>query len=240
MLLARAWPIQEIMTTDEFDRWQGEKHLDDLMRGEGAVKVVYFKTVYDGLPQAYQGTGSIMAYYTARDVPGIYAWMNSEALRAGIEDGSRYFGKFNELDHSTYTGNVYRVLDSRNNIGAEPSVQSPMFIERFEVDDETESDFDEWLRDVHLPALAADAAVARARTFAALRDNVPIPYYLSQGNRMLAVELTDTENFRDQLRSDNVLSALEDSMRWDRLLPYVRREVYAYANHAYSKHGGAY
>ncbi len=64
------------------------------MRGEGAVKVVYFKTIYEGLPQAYQGSGSIMAYYTARDVAGLYAWMNSKALRAGIEDGSRFFGKF--------------------------------------------------------------------------------------------------------------------------------------------------
>jgi hypothetical protein len=240
MLLARAWPVRELLDGETFDKWQGEKHLEDLMRGEGAVKVVYFKTVYDGLPQAYQGTGSIMAYYTARDMDGLYAWLNSEALRKGIEDGSQFFGKFNELDDSTYTGNVY-VVSACEHVGSGtvPN-EAPVFIERFETNAETEESFDEWLREVHLPHVASAPGVERVRTFDVVRENIPISYYLSLGNRMIAVELSDQERFREQLMSDVLLAALEDSRRWDLRLNYVRREVYRYANHAHSAHGGAH
>ena len=54
-LLTRAHPKAEIQ--DDFDDWQREKHLPDLMRAPGATMVVYARNVLDGLPEAYMGSG---------------------------------------------------------------------------------------------------------------------------------------------------------------------------------------
>jgi hypothetical protein len=235
LLVARAWPKQELGA--DFESWQGEKHLEDLMKGEGAVKAVFFKTTREALPQAYQGTGSIMCYYTARDVPGLLAWIHSAALRDGIEDGGRWFGGFNELDDDIVTRDVYRVV-ACHNAGLSADVEgAPLFVERFAVDDERLAGFDDWVGTVHLPAIAADSSVLRARTLATIPDDVPWP---SRANRMVAVEVNATPDLRTALTSPQLLDALADSMRWDRELDYIRREVYAYSTHKCSLHGGTY
>lgn len=236
-LVARAWPNKKI--DEAFDKWEVEKHISDLMEGPGAVMVAYYKTVLDGLPEAYRGSGTCVAYYTARDLKGLYAWLRSPELAAAVEDGSQWFGSFNELDFETFTGNVYVPLAVANRVGRKPPESAPFFIERFEVEPGDSEEFDAWLHEVHLPAIGGHPGVLRARTFSAVREGIPIPYYYSPGNRMLAVELADPERYRETLLSPELLAALEDSMRWDRRLSYVKRDVYRYVAHLYSAHGGA-
>ena len=70
----------------------------------------------------------------------------------------------------------------------------------------------------------------RARTFRALRDGIPIPYYYSPGNRALIAELDD--DFRAVLASDGFVACLERSLAWELRLEYVKRDVYRHEAHA--------
>jgi hypothetical protein len=238
MLIARAWPKEEIQA--EFDKWEVDKHIAELALGPGVVFVNYFLNVLDGLPEAYKGSGYCMAYYTAKDLDGMYAWLRSPELAAAVEDGSQWFGRFNSVDYETFTGNVCPVSQVVNTLGEAPPESAPILVERWEVTPDDEDEFDRWLDETHLPAIGAHEGVVRARTFTAVREGIPIPYYYSPGNRMLIAELGDPEHFRQTLLSDAMIGRLEDSMRWDRRLPYVKRDVYGYVAHVYSPHGGAY
>jgi hypothetical protein len=236
LLLARAHPKPEIQA--DFDRWEVEKHFDDLMKGPGAVSVVYGLNVLDGLPEGWKGSGYCMAYYTGLDVKGLFAWLCSQELVDAIADGSQWFGKFNDVDYAVYTGNVYGVTGVVNGAGEPRPETAPLLVERWEVGPEEEAEFDAWLRDVHLPAVGADPGVVRARSFRAIREDIPIEYYYSRGNRALFAELAGDP--REVLRSDSMLARLEDSLRWELRLPYVKRDVYAYVAHLDAPHGGAY
>ena len=92
----------------EFDHWQQTKHLVDLVGLPGVRRVSYYATRTSGIPQAWQGSGNRMAAYWAEDLDGLKRWMSDPGLAAAIEDGSQFFDSFNELDDSTYTGNVYQ------------------------------------------------------------------------------------------------------------------------------------
>jgi len=238
MLIARAWPKKEIQA--DFDKWEVDKHIAELALGPGVVFVNYHLNVLDGLPEAYKASGYCMAYYTARDLNGMFAWLRSPDLAAAVEDGSQWFGRFNSVDYETFTGNVCPVRAVVNSRGETPPEDAPLLVERWEVSDADADEFDRWLEETHLPSVGSHEGVLRARTFTAVREGVPIPYYYSPGNRMLVVELADTEKFREILLSDHMMARLEDSMRWDRRLPYVKRDVYSYVAHTYSPHGGAY
>ena len=238
MLIARAWPKVEIQ--EAFDRWEVDKHIAELARGPGVVFVNYFLNVLDGLPEAYKGSGYCVAYYTAKDLDGMYAWLNSPDLAEAVEDGSQWFGRFNDVDYETFTGNVCLVRAVANNRGETPPEDAPILVERWEVGDEHAEEFDRWLDETHLPSFEGHPGILRARTFTAVREGIPISYYYSPGNRMLIAELADRDGFRDVLLADDLMTRLEDSMRWDRRLSYVKRDVYGYVAHTYSPHGGAY
>ena len=238
MLIARAWPKDEIQS--DFDKWEVDKHIAELAQGPGVVFVVYYLNVLDGLPEAYKGSGYCMAYYTGKDLDGMFAWLRSPEVAAGVEDGSQWFGRFNSVDYETFTGNVCPVTAVINNLGQTPLESAPVLVERWEVSEVGAEEFDQWLAEIHLPALGGHEGVLRARTFTAVREGIPLPYYCSPGNRMLVAELADSENFRETLLSPDMMTRLEDSMRWDRRLPYVKRDVYDYVAHTYSPHGGAY
>jgi hypothetical protein len=230
MLLTRAHPKREIQ--DAFDDWQREKHLPDLMRAPGATMVVYARNVLDGLPEAYKGSGSCLAYYEAPTVEDLFAFLTSTEIAEAVADGSRWFGRFNDVDYETYTGNVYQVTGVVNPAGGPPPETSPLLVERWEAPDDDLDVFDEWLGEAHLPELGSAAGVRRARSFSAIREGIPIPYYYSPGNRALVAELDD--DFRGLLLQPELLERLEESMRWERRLPYVKRDVYEHVAHARS------
>lgn len=222
-LFTRAWPVADVH--EAFDRWQLEKHLPDLVQGPGILRAAYYRTVLEGLPEAYHGSGTCMARYTAATLDDLLAWLGSPVVPAAIEDGSRWFGSFNELDGSTYTGNVYSedaALGPDDPADGEPDL---VFVERFEVPPAEADEFDRWLLDHHAPRTAKQSGVARARVFYAERENIPIDYYLSPGNRMLEVDLAPTTG-SEALLSNGFRELLNDSLAWDLRLPYVKRDVY--------------
>jgi hypothetical protein len=142
-------------------------------------------------------------------------------FRAGPAASSRWLATLQEVDGQPFSANVYDVTGA---IGGPPAAGAPIFVERFEVPPELVERFDEWLVGTHAPALAAQRGVARARTFAAVRDAIPIALYRSPGNRMLRVDL-EPADVRTTLLSDGFVAALADSMRWDRELAYVTRDA---------------
>jgi hypothetical protein len=234
LLHTRAWPKREVAA--DFDEWQANRHLPEAMTAPGAVAAWYYATVSEGLPQGWQGSGTVMVNYVCDSVDGIFAFVSSPELAAAVADGVTWFDRFNELDGSDYTGNIYAVT------AVAPLEHRPIapglavVCERFESGDSGE-ELEDWLSGVHLPALAVLPQVVRARTMRAVRHGSPLPYYYSPGDCMVQVELA-VEEPAEALTTEPFLERLADSMRWDRKLSYVRRDAYRYVRHVESARAG--
>lgn len=227
MLMTRAWPFRDLVA--EFDAYQAERHLPDLVAAPGAAMVGYYENVVVGLPQAYKGSGNRLANYVARNLDDLFRWLRSGEFADAVEDGGRtWFGRMNELDYDLYTGNVYCVGDVAKVDNGETRIDLPLLVERFEVGNGEEEEFDLWMSRVHLPAVANEPGVLRVRSCTALRDDIPLPYYVSPGNRMLIADLDDAKPLSDTLLSPGLHAAVGDSLQWDLRLSYVRRDVYRF------------
>ena len=234
MSLTRAWP--NAAAVDDFDRWQHERHLPDLMALRGAVAVGYYRIRMAGLPQAWQGTGNRMAVYSARDLDGLRAWVTDPGVAEAVADGSRFFPTFNELDGDVYTGNVYEVTAAT---GDDAPEGAPVVVERFEVDAHHVDRFDDWLTSEAIPSTAAAPGVLRVRAGRAIREDFPVPYYNSAGNRLLTYELAPDDPAATLAHPEHD-ARLAGSQAWDRRLAYVRRDVYEHVETVRSAHGGSY
>ena len=220
VLIARAWPQQHAIAA--FDRWQLSKHLVELVALPGVRRVSYYATRTSGIPQAWQGSGNRMAAYWAEDLGALQNWMSDPGLALAIEDGSRFFDSFNELDGSTYTGNVYE-LGPRWPGDREPSLEGCLLVQRFEVGNHQAEDFDDWIVREHLPALRNVEGWRWVQWGKAVRG-LAVEYYNSPGNRIVLAELEQPKAPSMSARSiDRVVAA---SLKWDRCFQYVRREVY--------------
>ena len=217
-VLFRFRPRSEIEAA--FDEWQRSTHGAQLVDAPGAVHFGYFQSA-PGLPQAFRSGVSRMDYYTARNLDDLFLWMRSTELDEGLADADRWLGGLNELDGQAFSANVYTPLTVS---GADPNSELPVFIEHFEVPPPETTAFDSWFRE-HVEAIAQQPGVSRARTFGAVRENVPIASYRSAGNRMLRAELA-SDSLSATLTSPSLMSILEGSMRWDRRLSYVTRDVF--------------
>jgi hypothetical protein len=230
VLHTRAWPKREVAA--DFDHWQATRHLPEAMTAPGAVAAWYYSTVSAGLPQGWQGSGTVMVNYLCDSVDGIFAFVSSPELAAAVADGVTWFDRFNELDGADYTGNIYTVTAVAPLRHAPIAPGLAVVCERFEGGKHGE-ELDAWLSRVHLPALAALPQVLRARTMLAVRHGSPLPYYYSPGDRMVQVDLA-VEEPAEALTTEPFLERLADSMRWDRALKYVRRDAYRYVRHVRS------
>ena len=228
MLLTRAHPKAEIQ--DDFDDWQRQKHLPDLMRAPGATMVVSLATCSTGCPRPTRAPARASPTTRRRRSTSSSHSSRARRSRRRWRTAPRWFGRFNDVDYETYTGNVYEVTGVVNAGGGAPAETSPLLVERWEPAAGDEAEFDVWLLGSHLPELGAAPGVRRARAFSAIREGIPIPYYYSPGSRALVAELDD--DFRSVLLSPGLLARLEDSMRWERRLPYVKRDVYEHVAHA--------
>ena len=228
---ARAWPNAQI--SEAFEQWE-PKHVADLVQGPGVVSGAYFHAVISGVPEAFTGSGTIMAYYTAREVDGLFAFLQSQVFADAVAEGEQWFGGFHPTDWEDITGNIYVVdsVERRADGSAHPELT---FWQRFEVPEERLAEFDAWAA-AHARALAAAGGVERVRTFSAVREGCPLPYYYSRGNRMVAADAGSL----DALIAPEVRAAVGDSLRWDLELEYVRRDVYRHLYHHDSGHGGEY
>jgi hypothetical protein len=227
MLLTRAWPFRELL--DEFDSYERDRHFPDLMRAPGAAFAQYFEAVVDSLPQAYQGSGNRLAVYSSRTLDELFEWLRSSAFAEAIKDGGEtWFGRMNELDRDLYTGNVYEVRHVLAAGNGRPRPDAALFVERFEIESADADGFDSWALQHHLEEIAGADGVIRVRYCGAIREGIPLPYYVSPGNRMVMVELASEKSLRSTLLSDGLRTALADSLQWDVRLSYVRRDVYSF------------
>lgn len=218
-VLFRFRPRSEIEAA--FDEWQRTTHGAQLIDAPGAVHFGYFQSAVD-LPQAFRSGVSRMDYYTALDLDDLFAWMRSDELNEGLSDADRWLGGLNDVDGQAFSANVYTPTTVS---GEDPASELPVFIERFEVPPSDTAEFDSWFRGEHVAAIALQPGVSRVRTFEGVRENVPIASYRSAGNRMLRAELA-SDSVRETLLSPSLMAMLADSMRWDRRLSYVTRDMF--------------
>jgi len=204
---------------EAFDTWQRTKHMPEAIAAPTCYRAAHYHTVTEGLPAAWHGSGNVSANYYSGDRQGTFDFLTSPELAEAVADGVLWFDRFNELDGFDYTGNIYEVLWS-GGPGGVPD-DDPYFAERFEVPEPELTEFDEWLAG-HALALAAAEGVLRVRSFGAIREGSPLPYYYSPGNRAVFAELADVQ----AVLGEAVLAELAASQRWDLRLPYVRRDVY--------------
>lgn len=162
--------------------------------------------------------------YTAREVTDLLDWIASPALNEELGDSERWIESLQPIDGQPFSANVYEVIEVEAR-GAQ--VDAPRFVERFEVGQGDAAEFERWVREVHVPRLFSVPGVLRVRALSAIRDGVAQPLYKSPGNRMVSVDLQPAR-FRQTLLSPEFDAALEASMTWDRALPYVQRNVFAY------------
>jgi hypothetical protein len=227
MLMTRAWPFKELV--GEFDAYQADRHLPELMNAPGAAMAGYYENVVVDLPQVYKGSGNRLANYVARNIDDLFCWLRSDEFAAAVEDGgNKWFGRMNELDYDLYTGNVYSIGEVVKPDDNPTRLDLPLLVERFEVTDDAVEEFDIWMSEVHLPAVASQPGVLRARSCAAVREGIPLPYYESLGNRMLIADLDGGEPAPETLLRPGITDAVGDSLKWDLRLPYVRRDVYRF------------
>jgi hypothetical protein len=227
MLMTRAWPLREL--TPEFDTYQADRHLPQLMAAPGAFMVQYCANVEGRLPQALRGSGNRLANYVCRSVEELFTWLCSDQFADAVRDGGeKWFGRMNELDGDLYTGNVYEVKDVVPADGSGASESRSVFVERFEVAPAHIEEFDQWMRETHVPALARVDGVSRVRSCDAIREGIPLPYYMSAGNRMVMVDLPGGEALYSTVLSEAMERVVSDSLRWDVKLSYVRRDVYQF------------
>src|SRR5664279_5400516 len=92
---ARAWPNEQIWAA--FEEWE-PGHVADLVAGPGVVTGAYYHAVTSGIPEAYLGSGTTMAYYSARDVGGLFAFLQSRQFADAVAEGEQWFGRFNPTD----------------------------------------------------------------------------------------------------------------------------------------------
>jgi len=226
MLLTRAWPPVE--RAAEFDRFQRHEHLPQLMDAPGARQALYYETIVERLPAICQGSGSRLVEYRCGSVDDLFAWLRSDELAAAVKDGgARWFGRMNELDGALYTGNIYNVDEVIGRRATDAPDECTLLLERFEVGAQAE-EFDRWAVDEHLPDLAVAPGVFGVRYCAAIRGQSPIPYYESPGDRAVLVAVDPAVSPADAAVEPTLLAAVQDSLRWDSLLSYVRREVYGF------------
>jgi hypothetical protein len=202
-----------------FDRWQRTKHMPEALRAPTCRRAAHYHTVRDGLPAVWHGSGNVAANYYADDLDGIFAFLTSPELAEAVSDGVLWFDRFNELDGADYTGNIYHVAAGAG--ASEAPADAPFLAERFEVEPDDLDAFDAWLAE-HAAAVAGADAVTRVSVLHAIREGSPLPYYYSQGNRALFVELTEARG----VLGAGLKQAVAESQAWDLRLPYVRRDVY--------------
>ncbi len=214
------------------DDWM-PKHFDDSLDHDAVTSVASYRVEQDfdtgaGLPWLFNGHGNRFIVYVAEDIPVLMEWIDSPMLREAIDDGVDRESAFPALDGEPFTGNLYPVAEVRGGVDADFAGECAIFVERFEVGDDLAAEFDAWLDGAHLDAVSAFPGAIRTRTFRQHRDapdRFPYNRYCSKGNRMIWSELPAGTDLRALVREPAVRSALEDSLRWDLRLPYVRREV---------------
>ncbi len=214
------------------DTWM-PKHFDDSLDHKGVTSVASYRNIRDfdnntGLPWIFNGHGNRFIVYVIDTFEDVLDWLDGPIIREAIKDGVDRESSFPALDGEPFTGNIYEVRKVVRPVGQDFSGSSSVFVERFEVGSDRESEFVDWLEGKHLAALSSISEVIRVRTFHQRRDvpqRFPYDRYCSKGNYMIMADLPGETDMRAFVKNRQMRELLADSVRWDTLLPYVTREV---------------
>jgi len=220
---------------ESFDAWI-PKHFDDSLDHDSVTSATNYQVIRDfdsstGLPWVLNGHGNRLVVYVADSTTGLIDWLDSPELRGAVKDGLEFLeGKCPSLDGEVawMTGNIYEVRKIVRPVGQDFLGSSSVFVERFEVGIERESEFVDWLEGKHLAALSSISDVTRVRTFRQKLDvpqRFPYDRYCSKGNYMIMVEIPSHIDLRSFARRPAFLEIIQQSLIWDLELSYVRREL---------------
>jgi hypothetical protein len=225
LLFTRSSP--KVDRAADWDVWEVDKHMYDLVRGPGVRSSTMYKAnVDDRLPQALKANSRRAVSYRAPDLPAMREWLDSDVLAEAVEDGRTWRDAYDPLEDQWFTGNVYRVV---NSVGADPRVSSHILVERFEVGAALIAEFEHWLES-YLHQLAVLDGVEAAQSYAVVRD-IRNELYLSQGNYALQLTIPAEDDPVARLTTRAALEAFRSSQDWELRLGYQTRELFTPAGH---------
>jgi hypothetical protein len=228
LLLTRSSP--KLDRAADWDVWEVDKHMYDLVRGPGVSSSTMYKaTVHDRLPQALKANSRRAVSYRAPDLPALRQWLDSDVLADAVADGRTWRDAYDPLEDQWFTGNVYRLVGTA---GSDPRVSSHILVERYEVGTTLAAEFERWL-DSYLHELAALNGVEAVQSFVVVRD-IRNELYLSPGNYALQLTIPAGDDPVARLTTPAALKAFRDSQTWELRLAYQRRELFTPAGHMFS------
>jgi hypothetical protein len=218
----------------DWDVWEVDKHMYDLVRGPGVRSSTMYKpTVDQRLPQALQANCRRAVSYRAPDLAAMREWLNSDVLAEAVEDGRTWRDAYDPLEDQWFTGNVYHLVKG---VGVDPPVSSHILIERYEVGQALGGEFEEWLES-YLQQLAGLDGVEAVQSYVVVRD-IRNQLYLSPGNYALLLTIPAADDPIARLTTPAALKAFRNSQEWELRLPYQRRELYTPAGHMFAPEVG--
>ena len=218
----------------DWDVWEVDKHMYDLVRGPGVrSSTMYNPSVDKHLPQALRANCRRAVSYRAPDLPEMRKWLDSDVLADAVEDGRTWRDAYDPLEDQWFTGNVYRLVKG---VGVDFPVSSHIVIERYEVGHALASEFEKWLES-YVQQLAAVVGVEAVQSYVMVTD-IGNQLYLSPGNYALLLAIPAADDPVARLTTPSALKAFRSSQDWELRLPYQRRELYTAAAHMFAPDGG--
>jgi len=220
LLFTRSAP--KLARADDWDVWEVDKHMYDLVRGPGITSsTMYRRVVNPRLPQALSTAARRAVTYRAPNLPEMRRWLESATLREAVADGRTWIDAYDPLEDQWFTGNVYQQIRNRGT----PDVASYILAERYEVATALASEFEKWL-DTYVDRIAALAGIEAVQSFRVVRD-ISNELYLSPGNYALVATVPAGDDAIARLTTGAALAALRSSQEWELRLGYQTRELFA-------------
>ena len=225
VLYTRSSP--KLSRADDWDVWEVDKHMYDLVRGPGVTNSTMYRRVDDErLPKALRAESRRAVLYRAPDLIAMRAWLESDVLVEAVDDGRTWIDAYDPTDDEWFTGNVYAL---RTALGAAPAYTSLIMTERYEVPNALVGEFDVWLTG-YAEELAAVDGVESVQTFDVVRD-ISNELYLSRGNRALILTVPADADGVAVLTTDAAKAVYRGSQAWEMTLAYLTRELFAHGGH---------
>jgi len=228
LLFTRSSP--KLARAAEWDVWEVDKHMYDLVRGPGVTSSTMYRRLEDArLPQALRAGPRRAVTYRAPTLAAMRLWLDSETLREAVTDGRTWIDAYDPLEDQWFTGNVYSQL---RHLGDAPDPESDILAERYEVSTELIAEFETWL-DAHAARVAALDGIAAVQSFRVVRD-IGNELYLSPGNFALVAAIQKDEDSVACLTTDRALDVVRRSQEWELRLPYLTRELLKPGGHMFA------
>jgi hypothetical protein len=227
LLFTRSSP--KLARAADWDEWEVDKHMYDLVRGPGVTSSTMYRRIEDErLPQALAANGRRAVLYRAPNLQQLRLWLDSATLREAVADGRTWIDAYDPLEDQWFTGNVYTQID----VAGAAHVDSVILAERFDVPAALSDAFEAWLHNYHR-RLAGLAGVEAAQSFRVVRD-ISNELYMSPANYALIASIAVGDDAVDRLTTGAALALFRESQDWELRLHYQTREVYSPGGHMFA------